>query len=99
MNIKLIKFKFLVYRCISICISKINNVQNDDECTIDEIKNVILPEMAELKNIDEMTILPPANDRYITSYAYAFKQWGWDMKKPSKLFRTLAKINSEYKRL
>ncbi|MBP0955963.1 MAG: hypothetical protein J5997_01200 [Oscillospiraceae bacterium] len=99
MKIKFIKFRFLVKRCISICNSKINNIQKDDECTIDEIKNVILPEMTELNNIDEMNVLPPAQDRFIKSYAYAFKQWGWDMKKPSKLFRTLAKINSEYKRL
>ena len=55
--------------------------------------------MTELKKIDKMSILPPANERYITSYACAFKLWGWNMKKPSSLFRILAKINAEYKRL
>ncbi|MDD6990709.1 MAG: hypothetical protein PUI48_02665 [Oscillospiraceae bacterium] len=99
MDIKYIKFRFLVDQCIRICICKINNMRYDDEYTTDEIKNVILPEMTELKKIDKMSILPPANERYITSYACAFKLWGWNMKKLSSLFRILAKINAEYKHL
>lgn len=99
MNIKYVKFRYLVNKCIRICISKINDEQKDDECTIDEINNVILPEMIELKKIDKMTNLPAINERYITSYACAFKLWGWNLKKPSILFRILAKINAEYKRL
>ena len=99
MYIKLFKFKILVNKCIKICTDKIKYEPKDDECTIEEINSVILPEMMKLKKINKTTNLPPVDERYINSYACAFKLWGWNLKKPSTLFRILAKINDAYKRL
>lgn len=99
MYMKLFKFRFLVNKCIKLCEGKIKNEQKNDECTSEQIRSVILPEMMKLKSIGKSTDLPSADKRFIDSYACAFKTWGWDMKNPSALFRIIAKINDEYKKL
>lgn len=107
MNIKLLFFKFQVDNCIKICYEFLANdftyvKNNNEQNLVNEIKEVILPEMLELKNINEHTVLPPANERYIKSFAYAFKIWGWEnwnMKYPSKLYKKLLKLNNMFKTL
>lgn len=107
MNIKLLFFKFQVDNCIKICHKFLANdfayVKNSKEQNLfNEIKEVILPEMLEFKKITEHTVLPPASERYIKSFAYALKLWdceNWNIKHPSKLYKKLLKLNNLFKAL
>lgn len=40
--------------------------------------------------------LKKQNERYLVSFAYAFKEWGWDMKNPSELYKKLCEIHNLY---
>ncbi len=100
MNIRLVIFKYTVDDCINFCykcLERNGAYKNIEEQN--QIKEVILPELIELKKVNKYTVLPPTDRRYIESFAYAFKVWNWDMRNPSKLYKKLIKINNLYKTL
>ena len=43
--------------------------------------------------------LPPAKDRYLVSFAYAFRVWEWSMMNNTRLFDLLVELNRDYKKL
>ena len=87
--------------CIKICQEEIEKRNNGikGESTLEQLENVILPELNKLFNQLKNDSIPLQKDRYLTSFAYAFKIWGWDMQKPTELFILLQKINDTYKNL
>lgn len=107
MSIRLLLFKLQVNDCIKLCNKFLANdftyVKNNKEQNLfNDIKEIILPEMSELKKINEKTVLPPADERYLKSFAYAFKlgeQDNWNMKQPSELYKKLLKLNNMFKTL
>ena len=94
-------FILKIKRCLELCNKKVYYLKNGgtDECTIEQLTEIIIPELEYiLKNIDESN-LPPHNERYLKSFAYAFKDWAWNMNDPSELYIQLTNLNDEYKNL
>lgn len=58
-----------------------------------------------IKELDEISFkisigsIPSQSNRYLTSFAYAFKEWGWDMQNPTDLYALLCRVNTSYKNL
>ena len=68
------------------------------ESTIKQLEETIIPEMEKLLKTDYDN-LPPAKDRYLVSFAYAFRVWEWSMMNNTRLFDLLVELNREYKEL
>lgn len=94
-------FKESVIKCRGLAIRELEERYKgiEGESTIEQLKDVIIPEMETIIKLVENNNLPSKEKRYITSFALAFKVWGWDMKKPSLLYISLLKLNDEYKNL
>lgn len=43
--------------------------------------------------------LPVKEQRYLYSFANAFKVWGWNIQKPTEIFILLTELNNEYKNI
>ena len=69
------------------------------ESTEEQLVNIILPELEQLKKMVDVNQIVTKEQRYLISFAYAFKVWGWNMQEPSELFSMLAKLNNGYKTL
>lgn len=90
-----------ILKCLEIC----NKVKIDrengiiGECNLEQLNNVIVPELKQLlKSIDKVH-LPHQKDRYLLSFANAFKVWGWNMNNPTELFIRLIELNNNYKNI
>jgi len=95
-------FRQKVSDCINLCNQELINRKKgrEGESSIEQIEGTILPELTQLINILDKNELPPiANERYLESFAYAFKIWGWDMQQPTELFIQLNNLNNEYKNI
>jgi hypothetical protein len=94
-------FKKDVINCISVAEKelKLRKSGIDGESTSEQLENVILPELKHLLDIIENGNLPPQNERYLISFGNAFRVWGWNMQKPTKLYLQLLNLNSNYKLL
>jgi len=90
-----------IKNCIEICKAEILKRKNgiSGESTIEQLESVILPELKELLKRLEDNNLPTKSERYLNSFAYAFKVWGWNMETPSELFIKLTEINNNYGQL
>jgi len=71
----------------------------EGESSIEQIENIILPELNQLLEIIDNDQLPPQSERYLLSFANAFKVWGWNMQQPTELFVQLVKLDDAYKKL
>lgn len=101
MSVEYENFISNIKHCLDLCNKKLLYLKNGgiDECTIEQLTETIIPELEYiLKNIDECN-LPPHNKRYLISFAYAFKDWAWNMNDPSELYIQLANLNNEYNNL
>ena len=68
------------------------------ESTIEQLEETIIPEMEKLLKMDYDN-LSPAKDRYLLSFAYAFRVREWSMMNNTRLFDLLVELNREYKEL
>lgn len=95
------EYKKELLKCIDLCekelLSRTQGIKG--ESTVEQLKEVILPELNELLKIIETNQLPPKESRYLNSFANAFTVWGWDMQTPTELFTLLANLNNEYEEL
>ena len=66
--------------------------------TIEQLEETIIPEMEKLLKMDYNN-LPPVEDRYLISLAYALKVWEWSMKNASTLYLLIVKLHEDYKKL
>jgi hypothetical protein len=94
-------FRKDIINCITVAENEINLRKSgiDGESTSEQLENVILPELKHLLNLIENGNLPPKNERYLISFGNAFKVWGWNMQKTTKLYLQLHNLNSNYKLL
>lgn len=101
MNYTISDFHDAIKTCIKICELEIVNRKNgiSGESTIDQLETVILPELNKLLQNMSCGELPQEKDRFLLSFAYAFKVWGWDMENPTDLFISLTELNNYYKML
>lgn len=99
----MIKSKFIeeykkeLLECIDICEKEISNRTQGikGESTIEQIKEVILPELNELlANIESKQL--PKERKYLNSFANAFTVWGWNTQNPTELFVLLTKLNNNF---
>ena len=68
------------------------------EATEEQLREVIIPELEELLKEKDYKMVPK-DMRYLKSFAFAFKVWGWNMNNPTELFVILSEINTEYKKV
>ena len=68
------------------------------ESTIEQLEETIIPEMEKFLKMDYDN-LPPAKDRYLVSFAYAFRVWEWSMKNASTLYLLIVKLHEDYRKL
>ncbi|GEM_PF-1184143 len=72
------------------------------ESTIEQLESYVIPDLkALLKKINNREELPPNTQqyRYLMSFGYAFKVWGWNMENASELYLQLQKINEKYREI
>jgi hypothetical protein len=79
--------------------NRVNGI--DGEGTIYQIQDVILPELKTLKQSvnDETFFKIPPQNRYLVSYAYILKSWGWNLQKASILGGKIARIDRYIKEI
>jgi hypothetical protein len=101
MNYSISNYQTDIRKSIELCEMEIINRKNgiSGESTIEQMENTILPELTKLLQNINTGELPPEKDRYLLSFAYAFKVWGWDMQNPTDLFVSLTELNNNYKKL
>lgn len=94
-------FKEKVIRTLNICNNELANRKKgmEGESTIEQLEEVILPELEDLLDRVNNHRYPAKAYRYLLSFANAFKVWGWNMQEPTELFELLADLNNEYKEL
>ena len=99
-NEKIKMFKEKVERALDISRDELRRRKNGmpGESTVEQLEEIIIPELEKLSKMDYSN-LPPIEDRYLISFAYAFKVWEWSMKNASKLYILLVTLNDEYKDL
>jgi len=90
--------------CLQLAKNELNNRKNgiNGESTIEQLEIYIIPDLSKvLSDVISREPLPPNTQqyRYIMSFGYAFKLWGWDMSKPSDIYLKLAKLNENYRKI
>jgi len=99
-NEKIKMFKEKVERALDISRDELRRRKNDmpGESTVEQLEEIIIPELEKLLVMD-YSDLPPANKRFLLSYAYAFRVWEWSLLNPTRLYDLLLELNEEYKKL
>jgi hypothetical protein len=72
------------------------------ESTIEQLESCVIPDLASfLSKFKNKEDLPPntQQDRYLLSFAYAFREWGWNIKNPTALYLQLLKIHEHYRKI
>ena len=95
------QFKQDILECIEFSGKELTNRKKGitGESTIDQIENTILPDLNDILKRINNNDLPSLRDRYLMSFAYAFKVWGWNMQNPTELYVKLSRLNENYKNI
>lgn len=98
---KMKKFTDDINECLKLCNKILKDFESGilHECKKEQITDIIIPEMNKLLEATERGLFPPKNERYLISFAYAFKDWGWDMNNPTELYLCLVRLDREYREL
>jgi len=101
MKYDIIDFKKNIDICITLFKKELHNRKKgvEGESSIEQIEKIILPELNQLLEKIEKGKLPPQSERYLISFANAFKVWGWNMQQPTELFIRLLQLNDYYTKL
>lgn len=93
-------FKKNLEKALDISKDELRRRKNDmpGESTVEQLEEVIIPELEKLLKMDYNN-LPPVEDRYLISLAYALKVWEWSMKNASTLYLLIVKLHEDYKKL
>lgn len=89
-------------KCKELTLEDINKLKNGTKLssTIEQLQDVVLPELEKLIREYDDDIFPKKTlleDRWIHSFAMAFKMWCWDY--DYELFESLSKLNELYGKL
>lgn len=93
-------FKEKIIKTISLCNEELAKRKKGvaGESTVEEL-NIVLTDLKVLLERVNNHQYPPKEERYLLSFAYAFKEWCWSMQEPTGIFDLLAQLNTEYKDL
>jgi hypothetical protein len=75
---------------------------NPGESTIEQLESCVVPDLTGLLNkVTKKEKLPPntQQDRFLISFGYAFREWGWNINNPSALYLQLLKIHENYRKI
>ena len=88
-------------KAYDLCLAELNNRKKgvDGEASIQQLEDIIIPELINIKKMVIENHLPLPEIRYLESFAMAFTVWGWNMNEPTELFLLLTEINNDYKRI
>lgn len=88
-------------KCRELTLEDINKLKDGAilSSTIEQLQDVVLPELEKLIDEYDGGIFPKKTfeDRWIHSYAMAFKVWCWDYN--YELFKLLVRLNELYEKL
>lgn len=101
-NMKIDKLKQEVLECIELCKMELENRRNgiEGESTIEQLEEIIIPDLSEfLIKLENKDISTKKEDRYLVSFWYAFKEWGWNMDNATELYKKLTDIHHGYQGL
>lgn len=96
------KLREKTLKTLELCKEELEKRKNgvEGESTVEQLENCIIPELTQfLEKIDKGEIPPTKEKRFLYSFAYAFKVWGWNMGQPTEIFELLAELNDEYEEL
>lgn len=68
------------------------------ESSVNQLEQIV-------KELDELLLkiksenIPPQSNRFLNTFAYAFKDWGWNMQNPTDLYILLCRVNTAYQNL
>lgn len=82
-------------QCLALCDSE-RIAGYSGEATKDQIEDCVIPDLVSLRQNIINNDLP--KDRWLASFANAFKAWNWSHQNPTKLFSALAELNNTYKK-
>lgn len=81
---------------MSLCELEKRKMGIQGESTIQQLEKTIIPELKEFMTND-LQNLPPKEERFLVSFANAFKAWEWGMRNSTKLYDLLEELYYEYK--
>lgn len=95
------EFKDNLFKAIKLCNDELINRKNgiNGESTVEQLEEIIIPELNQILSIISNNQLPPKEGRYLNSFANAFTVWGWNMQTPTEIFVLLVELNNTYKNL
>lgn len=84
----------LIDQCLALCeAEKVGGYSG--EATKQQVENCIVPELVLLRHEVVHDNLP--EDRWLASFANAFKAWNWSYQNPTELFVALTNLHHAYK--
>lgn len=88
-------------RCLELSENELSNRKSGiaGESTVEQLENLIIPELNNLIVKINSGSIPPKSNRYLVSFAYAFKEWGWNMQNPTELYISLCRLNTSFENL
>ncbi|MCL2862079.1 MAG: hypothetical protein FWE22_06685 [Firmicutes bacterium] len=93
------QFKCDLEKLISICEKELKNRKYgiNGDGTIQQIENVILPELYDWIKKVETNNMPPKNERWFACAAHVL-QWGldWNMKNPSEMMLMIGEVDTKF---
>jgi len=100
MNQKFELFIDHVKECKQTCVQELaeRKAGIPGESTIEQLETII-SEMDRLLRSLTVDTIPPGEKRFLISFACAFKEWCWDMRKPTRLYSQLVALHNEYEGL
>jgi hypothetical protein len=93
------QFKQEVSECLDLCKKCVVQIKNGYklEYTLEQLEGTIIPELQTLLLRIDHSDFPPEQDRFLLSFALAFKEWCWVMNNSSELYVRLLKLDDHYK--
>lgn len=69
------------------------------EATKDQVEGCVIPDLLSFRQkvVDGDVFPKDPVDRWLVSFANAFKAWNWNMNDPTKLYIALARLHNAYR--
>ena len=84
----------MIDQCLALCEAEKERGYSR-EATKAQVENYIIPELVLLRSKIVHDDLP--EDRWLASFANAFKAWNWSCQNPTELFIALSNLHHTYK--
>lgn len=99
-NKKFEAYRKQLYKTYTESIQELSRLNDGEiiEATREELEGTIIPELARLiDEINNNSFPTRRTNRFLVSFSYAFRVWGWNIEHPTELFIDLCQLNKLYK--